>query len=106
MFNWLKPQLVDWSEIERLEQRIRDIRGRIWKAKNPQRPIFPSSRMDATEEIEKIRFKSFELRRSLGKGPTISAESTFTAAEAAEIEAKLAGTDLMRAKLKKSIKPQ
>ena len=37
----LNPPRTDWSEIDRLEQRIRDLRMRIRKAKNTQERLFP-----------------------------------------------------------------
>ena len=39
----LNPPRTDWSEIDRLEQRIRDLRMRIRKAKNTQERLFPES---------------------------------------------------------------
>ena len=37
----LNPPRTDWSEIDRLEQRIRDLRQRIRKAKSTQERLFP-----------------------------------------------------------------
>ena len=70
MFKWLKPEPVDWSDVDRLEQRIRDIRERIRRAKGPKKPILPSPRMDQ-QTPEKLRQSLVELRRSLGEGSEI-----------------------------------
>ena len=70
MFKWLKPEPVDWSDVDRLEQRIRDIRERIRKAKGPEKSILPSSRMDL-QTPEQLRQSLVELRRSLGEGSEI-----------------------------------
>lgn len=35
---------TDWSDIERLEQRIRDLRRRIWEAKNTKKSVFSFQR--------------------------------------------------------------
>ena len=94
MFNWLKSTPIDRNDdIERLEQRIRDIRGRIWKAQHPQRPVLPTPRMDETKEIERLRIKSADLRRSLTQGPTVSKESQIKSeiTEAERLKAKLLG---------------
>ena len=37
----LNPPRTDWSEIDRLEQRIRNLRKRIREAKNTQERLFP-----------------------------------------------------------------
>ncbi len=94
MFNWLKTKPIDRNDdIERLEQRIRDIRRRIWKAQNPQKPVLPTPRMDETKEIQRLRIKSADLRRSLTQGPTVSKESQIKSeiTEAERLKAKLLG---------------
>jgi hypothetical protein len=94
MFNWLKTKPIDRNDdIERLEQRIRDIRGRIWEAQNPQKPVLPTPRMDETKEIERLRIKSADLRRSLTQGPAVSKESQIKSeiTEAERLKAKLLG---------------
>jgi hypothetical protein len=94
MFNWLKSTPIDRNDdIERLEQRIRDIRGRIWEAQNPQKPVLPTPRMDETKEIERLRIKSADLRRSLTQGPAVSKESQIKSeiTEAERLKAKLLG---------------
>lgn len=67
MLTWFKTEPIDWSDIERLEQRIRDIRRRIRRAKGTQEQLLPPPRMD-TQTIERsLRNKSADLRASLGK---------------------------------------
>lgn len=93
MFNWLKSTPIDRNDdIERLEQRIRDIRRRIWEAQNPKEPILPTSRMDL-QTPEKLRQSLIELRRSVGEGPEISEQSTNRTeiTEAERIKQKLLG---------------
>ena len=95
MFNWLKTKPIDRNDdIERLEQRIRDIRRRIWEARNSQKPVLPTPRMDETEEIERLRIKSADLRRSLTQGPEVSQQS-----KSDQEEAELTDAELMKAKL-------
>lgn len=92
MFNWLKQEPIDWSDIDRLEQRIRNIRERIRKAKSPKEPILPTSRVDL-QSPEKLRQSLIELRRSVGEGPEISEQSTNRTeiTEAERIKQKLLG---------------
>jgi len=95
MFNWLKTKPIDRNDdIERLEQRIRDIRRRIWEARNSQKPVLPTPRMDETKEIERLRIKSADLRRSLTQGPEVSQQS-----KPDQEEAELTNAELMKAKL-------
>jgi len=70
MLGWFKQEPIDWSDVDRLEQRIRDIRERIRRAKGPEKPILPSSRMDL-QTPEQLRQSLAELRRSLGEGSEI-----------------------------------
>ena len=71
MLTWFKTEPIDWSDIERLEQRIRDIRRRIRRAKGTEKQLLPPQRMD-TQTIERsLRNKSADLRASLGKGQEI-----------------------------------
>ena len=77
MFKWLKPEPVDWSDVDRLEQRIRDIRERIRRAKGPEKPILPSSRMDL-QTPEQLRQSLAELRRSVSQGSTLPQKSPET----------------------------
>lgn len=95
MFNWLKSTPIDRNDdIERLEQRIRDIRRRIWEAQNPQKPILPTSRVDDTTEIQRLRIKSADLRTSLLQGPEVSQQS-----KPIQEEVELTDAELMKAKL-------
>ena len=94
MFNWFKPTPIDRSDIDRLEQRVRDIRGRIWEAQNPQKPVLPTPRMDETKEIQRLRIKSADLRTSLLQGPEASQQS-----KPIQEEVELTDAELMKAKL-------
>jgi hypothetical protein len=67
LFKETKP---DRSETDRLEQRIRDIRERIRRAKSLQESVFPPSRMDL-QTAERLRKSSDELRKSPGEGSEI-----------------------------------
>tara|TARA_R100001509_G_scaffold148480_2_gene106400 strand:- start:93 stop:386 length:294 start_codon:yes stop_codon:yes gene_type:complete len=97
MLGWLKEEPTDWSDVERLEQRIRDIRERIRKAKGTQEQLLPPSRLDirapATSTVEELRLKSFNARASLGEGPKVSPESGYSTGEAEAIKRKLLGLD-------------
>ena len=96
MFNWLKSTPIDRNDdIERLEQRIRDIRRRIWEARNPQKPILPTSRTEDTKEIQRLRVKSADIRRSLTQGSEVSQQSKPNQEE----EVELTDAELMKAKL-------
>jgi hypothetical protein len=96
MLKWLREEPPDWSDVERLEQRIRDIRRRIREAKSAKEPVLPSHgvefRLQATAKtVEELRLKSLNVRASLGEGPKISKESKVDESEAQRIKAKLMG---------------
>lgn len=95
MLGWFKEEPTDWSDIERLEQRIRDIRDRIRKAKGTQERLLPPSGLDIrvppTSTVEELRLKSLNARASLGEGPKISKESGYSPTEAEAIRQKLLG---------------
>ena len=67
MLTWFKTEPIDWSDIERLEQRIRDIRRRIRRAKGTQEQLLPPQGMDTQTFERSLRNKSANLRASLGK---------------------------------------
>ena len=71
MLTWFKTEPIDWSDIERLEQRIRDIRRRIRQAKGTEKQFLPPPRLDTQKTIESLRNKSANLRTSLGEGKKI-----------------------------------
>ena len=58
-----------------------------------QKPVLPTPRMDETKEIQRLRIKSADLRRSLTQGPTVSKESQIKSeiTEAERLKAKLLG---------------
>lgn len=67
MLTWFKTEPIDWSDIERLEQRIRDIRERIRRAKGTEKQLLPPQGMDTQTFERSLRNKSANLRASLGK---------------------------------------
>ena len=71
MLTWFKTEPIDWSDIERLEQRIRDIRRRIRRAKGTEKQFLPTPRMDTQKTIESLRNKSADLRTSFREGKEI-----------------------------------
>ena len=91
LFQEVEP---DRSETDRLEQRIRDIRERIRRAKSIQESVFPTPRMES-QTAETIRKSSDDLRRSLGKGSKVSQQPGHsegkTESSADELKRKLLG---------------
>ena len=75
MFGWFKQEPIDWSDVDRLEQRIRDIRERIRRAKSTEKPVL-SPHGVVVQTAERLRKSSDELRKSLGKRPEISKTDT------------------------------
>ena len=71
MLTWFKTEPIDWSDIERLEQRIRDIRERIRRAKGTEKQFLPTPRMDTQPFERSLCNQSANLRTSLGKGQEI-----------------------------------
>tara|TARA_B100000575_G_C22849753_1_gene497332 strand:+ start:185 stop:484 length:300 start_codon:yes stop_codon:yes gene_type:complete len=96
MLKWLREEPPDWSDVERLEQRIRDIRRRIREAKSAQEPVLSShgveSRLQNTARtVEALRLKSLNARASLEEGPKVSEESRLDGSEAQRLKEKLLG---------------
>jgi len=96
MLKWLREETPDWSDVERLEQRIRDIRRRIREAQSAKEPILPAhrveSRLQATSRtVEEIRLKSLNIRAGIGEGPKIPEESQVDESEAQRLKRKLLG---------------
>ena len=71
MLTWFKTEPIDWGDIERLEQRIRDIRRRIRRAKSTEKQLLPPQRMDKQTIERSLRNKIADLRASFGKGQEI-----------------------------------
>lgn len=96
MFRFFKrlfeEEQVDWSDVDRLESRICDIRERIRKAKGPTKPILSVQRTYITPSLQSIKEKSNDLRRSLQKGSAVSQQPEQRHQTQAEImKAKLLG---------------
>lgn len=91
LFEEVEP---DRSETDRLEQRLRDIRERIRRAKGLQESVFPTPRMES-QTAETIRKSTDDLRRSLGQGSEIpqkpSNSEGKTESPAEELRRKLLG---------------
>ena len=90
----LNPPRTDWSEIDRLEQRIRNLRMRIREAKSAKEPVLPSrgveSRLQATSRtVEEIRLKSTNIRGSIEEGSEVSEKSLHDESEAQRLKQKL-----------------
>ena len=68
----LYPPKTDWSDVERLEQRIRDIRERIRKAKSTQERFFPVQGPHDKKPYDLFLDKSNDPKRSMGEGSTLS----------------------------------
>jgi len=75
MFKFIKklfePEQVDWSDVEQLESRIRNIRTRIYREKSTQKPVLPTHRVYPTSTLQDIKNKSNDLRRSLEEGSIV-----------------------------------
>ena len=96
MLKWFREEQPDWSDVERLEQRIRDIRRRIREAKSAKEPVFSSqgveSRLQNTARtVEELRLKSLNARASLEERPKVSEESRLDGSEAQRLKEKLLG---------------
>lgn len=68
----LNPPRTDWSEIDRLEQRIRNLRMRIREAKSTQERLFPVQRSHNKTPFNLWPEKSDDRTRSRGEGSTVS----------------------------------
>ena len=79
---FFKPEQVDWSDIEQLESRIRDIRTRIYREKSTQKPVLPTHRVYSTSTLQDIKNKSNDLRRSLAEGSEVSPEFSYNTTKA------------------------
>ena len=68
----LNPPRTDWSEIDRLEQRIRDLRRRIREAKNTQERLFPVQGPYDKKPFNLFPNKVNDSTTSMGEGSTLS----------------------------------
>ena len=70
--NLLNPPTTDWSDIDRLEQRICDLRRRIREAKSTQERFFPTQRIYDKKPFNLVPNKSNDAKTGMGKGSTVS----------------------------------
>jgi len=96
MFKFIKklfePEQVDWSDVEQLESRIRDIRVRIYREKSAQKPVLPAQRVYSSSTLQVIKNKSNDIRRSLDERSAIPQQSEQRPQTQAEkMKAKLLG---------------
>ena len=96
---WIKeiinPEPTDWSELDRLEQRIRDIRERIGKAKSAQESVFSAQRFLVQEtNVERLKKQTADIRASLEKRSKVPEKPEERLSEAERIKAKLLGKKL------------
>jgi len=96
----LNPPKTDWSEIDRLEQRIRDLRQRIRKAKSTQEKLFSTQRIHDKKPFNLFQDKSNDPKRSMGEGSTLSQSQRNYERETKQ-EARLNEMNELRAKLSK-----
>ena len=68
----LNPPRTDWSDVERLEQRIRDLRRRIREARNSQRQVFSFQGIHDKKPFNLWPDKGTDRTSSMGEGSTIS----------------------------------
>ena len=68
----LNPPRTDWSEIDRLEQRIRNLRMRIREAKSTQERLFPVQRSHNKTPFNLWPEQSNDKQTGTGKGSEIS----------------------------------
>lgn len=90
----LNPPRTDWSDVERLEQRIRDLRMRIRKAKNTQEQFFPVQGPYDKKPFNLFPNKVNDSTTSMGEGSTLSQSQRSlkqreTAKEMSDLRAKM-----------------
>ena len=97
--NLLNPPTIDWSEIDRLEQRICDLRRRIREAKSTQERFFPTQRIHDKKPFDLFPNKSNDATTSMGEGSTLSQSQRSYKRETKQ-EARLNEMNNLRAKMK------
>ena len=97
--NLLNPPTIDWSEIDRLEQRICDLRRRIREAKSTQERFFPTQRIHDKKPFDLFPNKSNDPTTSMGEGSTLS-QSQRSYKRKTKQEARLNEMNNLRAKMK------
>lgn len=70
--NLLNLPTTDWSDIDRLEQRICDLRRRIREAKSTQERFFSTQRIHDKKPFNLFPDKSNDAKTGMGKRSTVS----------------------------------
>ena len=100
----LTPPRTDWSEIDRLEQRIRDLRMRIRKAKSTQERLFPVQGTYNKKPFNLWPNQSDDRTASRGEGSTLSQKQP-TNGRKIQQEARAKEMSDLRAKMKPKADP-
>ena len=100
----LNPPKTDWSEIDRLEQRIRDLRQRIRKAKSTQERLFPVQRTHNEKPFNLWPEQSDDRKGSRGEGSTLSQKQPSNGRKIQQ-EARAKEMSDLRAKMKPKADP-
>ena len=100
----LNPPRTDWSEIDRLEQRIRDLRQRIREAKSTQERLFPVQGTHNKKPFNLWPEQSDDRTTSRGERSTVSQEHPSNRRKEQE-EARAREMRDLRAKMKPKVDP-
>ena len=100
----LNPPRTDWSEIDRLEQRIRDLRQRIREANSTQERLFPVQGTHNKKPFNLWPNQSDDRTASRGEGSTISQKQSSNGRKIQQ-EARAKEMSDLRAKMKPKADP-
>ena len=100
----LNPPRTDWSEIDRLEQRIRNLRRRIREAKNSQRQVFSFQGIHDKKPFNLWPDKNPYRTSSMGEGSTVSTEQSSLKRKVQQ-ETKAKEMSDLRAKMRPKVDP-
>ncbi len=100
----LNPPRTDWSEIDRLEQRIRDLRQRIRKAKSTQERLFPVQGTHNKKPFNLWPEQSDDRKGSRGEGSTLSQKQPINRRKIQQ-EARAKEMSDLRAKMRPNVDP-
>ena len=102
----ITPPRTDWSEIDRLEQRIRDLRRRIREAKSTQERLFPTQGIHDKKPFNLFPDKGNDPTTGIREGSTLSQSQRNDEREDNE-KAKARAKEMsdLRAKMKPKVDP-
>ena len=100
----ITPPRTDWSEIDRLEQRIRDLRRRIREAKSTQEKLFPTQGIHDKKPFNLFPNKGNDPTTGIREGSTLSQSQRSHEREANE-KARAKEMSDLRAKMKPKADP-